>query len=265
MPKMMTVASKSAVVRSPDKPQFARIRTRRLFEEICEQVRREMAAGALRPGDKLPTERDLAEKFGVSRSAVRDALRSLEVEGVVGLQSGAKGGAFIRTGDPGLITRSMRDLFYLGRISLDGLTEARTRIMELAIELACERMPPETLEALKQNNARLGQLRKTGSASDRVSISAEFYSLLAQATGNEVFQVIIESLTTIVLQQVEKSDTDTLPDLIPHRRKLVRFLEKRDAEGARREMTAHLQRLHKHLTQERRFGLGDRQRPATKI
>jgi len=70
-------------------PKFAPIRTKRVFEEICEQVRREMAAGSLRPGDKLPPERELALKLGVSRAAVREALRSLEIAGVVGRSSAA--------------------------------------------------------------------------------------------------------------------------------------------------------------------------------
>lgn len=233
--------------------QFGQVRTRRVFEEICEQVRREMAAGTLRPGDKLPTERDLAVKFGVSRTAVRDALRSLEVAGVVGLQKGPKGGAFILTGDPDLITRSMRDLFHLRRISLDSLTEARTMIMQMTIELASARMTPDILAALKQNYEKLTRLPTSGPASNRIALSAEFYSLLAQATHNEVLKVIVEALTAIVLQQVEKFRMNTLPDLIVHRRRLIRFLATHDASGAKREITEHLRRLHKHLNREERI------------
>ena len=66
---------------------------RRIFEEICDQIRRDMAASKLCPGDKLPAERELAQQFGVSRNAVREALRSLEVAGIVRLQKGVKGGA----------------------------------------------------------------------------------------------------------------------------------------------------------------------------
>ena len=196
------------VAKEKSQPRFAPIRTKRVFEEICEQVRREMAAGSLCPGDKLPAERELAAKLGVSRAAVREALRSFEIAGVVGLQKGARGGAFILKGDPDLVTQSIRDMFHLGRISLDNLTEARTLVMQLAMQLACERIRPTTVAALEKNVDRLTTLPPSGRASERVAISAEFYRLISQATDNTVLQVIIEALTDIVLQQVEQSNIE---------------------------------------------------------
>jgi DNA-binding FadR family transcriptional regulator len=233
-------------------PQFAPIRTKRVFEEICEQVRREMAAGSLRPGDKLPPERELAAKLGVSRAAVREALRSLEIAGIVGLQKGARGGAFILKGDPDLVTQSLRDMFHLGRISLDNLTEARTLVMQLAMQLACERIRPTTVAALERNVDRLTTLPTTGKASERVAISAEFYRLISQATDNTVLQMIIEALTDIVLQQVVESNIEFFPNLIVHRRRLVGYIAAGQVDEAKREMTDHLQRLRRHLMRAER-------------
>ena len=62
---------------------FRPIRTRRAFEEICERIREQLALGVLKPGDKLPPERELAQQLGVSRNVLREALRSLEGEGLV--------------------------------------------------------------------------------------------------------------------------------------------------------------------------------------
>jgi DNA-binding FadR family transcriptional regulator len=240
------------VAKDRSQPRFAPIRTKRVFEEICEQVRREMAAGSLRPGDKLPAERELAAKLGVSRAAVREALRSLEIAGVVGLHKGARGGAFILKGDPDLVTRSIRDMFHLGRISLDNLTEARTLVMQLAMQLACERIRPTTVAALEKNVDRLTTLPVSGKASERVAISAEFYRLISQATDNTVLQVIIEALTDIVLQQVEESNIEFFPNLIAHRRRLVEYIATRQVDEAKREMTEHLQRLRRHLMRAER-------------
>ena len=239
-------------VKDRSQPRFAPIRTKRVFEEICEQVRREMAAGTLRPGDKLPPERELALKLGVSRAAVREALRSLEIAGVVGLHKGARGGAFILKGDPDLVTRSIRDMFHLGRISLDNLTEARTLVMQLAMQLACERIRPTTVAALERNVDRLTTLPVSGKAAERVAISAEFYRLISQATDNTVLQVIIEALTDIVLQQVEQSNIEFFPNLIAHRRRLVQYIATRQVDEAKREMTEHLQRLRRHLMRAER-------------
>jgi GntR family transcriptional regulator, transcriptional repressor for pyruvate dehydrogenase complex len=239
-------------------PKFQRVRTQRVFEAICDQVRSEMAAGTLRPGDKLPAERDLALKFQVSRSAVREALRSLEVAGVVGLAKGVNGGAFILEGDPTLVTRSIQDMYHLGRIPLSALTEARTLVMQMALPLTAERMKPALIAALERNVDQLASLPRTGSMPERLSLGFEFYSLIAQAADNAVIQVIVESLTEILLRQVEKSKVGPLPDLIAHRRRLVGFLANGQTENATREMTDHLQRLHKYLIKEERLSVQQR-------
>lgn len=251
--RRVVVLQAAASTKEKSQPRFAPVRTKRVFEEICEQVRGEMAAGTLRPGDKLPPERDLALKLHVSRTAVREALRSLEIAGVVGLQKGSKGGAFILKGNPDLVTRSIRDMFYLGRISLDNLTEARTLVMQIAMQLACERIRPTTIAALEKNVDRLSGLPATGAISDRLAISAEFYRLVSQATDNTVLQVIIEALTEIVLQQIKQSNIDVFPNLITHRRRLVGYIAERNTGDAKQEMTDHLQRLRRHLMRAERL------------
>ncbi|MGD9881203.1 MAG: FadR/GntR family transcriptional regulator, partial [Reyranella sp.] len=107
---------------------FQPISRPRAFEEICDRIRHQLSIGALQPGDKLPAERDLATQLGVSRGALREALRSLEIAGIVVLRKGATGGAFIRPGDPTSMTRVMQDLVHLGSISLGDHTEARVMI-----------------------------------------------------------------------------------------------------------------------------------------
>ena len=118
---------------------FTPIHTRRAFEEICQRIREQLAAGALKPGDKLPAERELAQQLGVGRNALREALRSLEIAGIVRLQKGVKGGAFIHEGDPGRMDQVVQDMLSLGSISIDELTEARVHIQDLVVRLVCAR------------------------------------------------------------------------------------------------------------------------------
>src|SRR6266481_218922 len=63
--------------------QFREVRTARRYEQVAEQIQRLVLKGVLRPGDRLPGERELAEKFGVARSSIRDAIRTLEIMGIV--------------------------------------------------------------------------------------------------------------------------------------------------------------------------------------
>lgn len=78
----------------PDATVFTAAQRVRSFEDIIAQVRDAVAEGRLRPGERLPSERALAESFGVSRATLREALRSLEALGVVEIRLGATGGAF---------------------------------------------------------------------------------------------------------------------------------------------------------------------------
>lgn len=250
---MQAALAKKNVERAPRgvKPRFQPLRTRRVFEEICEQIRRDMAAGRLRPGDKLPAERDLAQMFKVSRNAVREALRSLEVAGIVHLSKGVKGGAIILEGDPDLITRSIRDMFFLGRISLDSLTEARTHVMQMAIALATERITPDIIAALEDNNARFAMIGKWGPMSERAALGREFYALIARATRNEVVAMIVDALTAIVMQEVVEYNFGTLPAVCESRRRLINHLRAGDRDAASAEITEHLRSLHRHLIRER--------------
>src|ERR1700726_4340328 len=116
---------------------FRPIHTRRAFEEICERIREQLALGVLKPGDKLPPERDLAQQLGVSRNVLREALRSLEMAGVLRLRKGVKGGAFIQEGDTSRMNEVMRDMLSLGTISVRELSEARIHVLDLAVRLAC--------------------------------------------------------------------------------------------------------------------------------
>src|SRR5271167_1790541 len=117
---------------------FGPIRNTRLFEEICEQIRGQLSLGKIGPGDKLPAERMLAGQFGVSRAAVREALRALEVSGLIELRKGSKGGAFLRE-ESAPLTQSLEDMIDLGRVSMRDFTEARLLITEVVVRLACQR------------------------------------------------------------------------------------------------------------------------------
>src|SRR5271170_6622997 len=181
---------------------FRPIRTRRAFEEICERIREQLALGVLKPGDKLPPERELAQQLGVSRNVLREALRSLEMAGILRLQKGVKGGAFIREGDTSRMNEVMRDMLSLGTISVRELSEARIHVLDLVVRLACVNARQADFEALEANIERTDLATRDGRLLDRVECSREFYRLLASSTGNKVIAMIMDSVTEIHMRFV---------------------------------------------------------------
>jgi GntR family transcriptional repressor for pyruvate dehydrogenase complex len=229
---------------------FRPIRTRRAFEEICERIREQLALGVLKPGDKLPPERDLAQQLGVSRNVLREALRSLEMAGILKLRKGVKGGAFIREGDTGRMNEVMRDMLSLGTISVRELSEARINVIDLVVRLACVNARQRDFEALEANIERTDVATREGRLLDRVECSREFYKLLAESTGNKVIAMIVSSVTEIhmrfVYAKVASSGAAT-PRLTDKRRQFLSALRARDVAAAARLMRIHLESIQRML------------------
>jgi GntR family transcriptional repressor for pyruvate dehydrogenase complex len=234
-------------------PQFRPIHTRRAFEEICERIREQLALGVLKPGDKLPPERDLAQQLGVSRNVLREALRSLEMAGVLRLQKGVKGGAFIQEGDTSRMNVVMRDMLSLGTISVRELSEARVQILDVVVRLACANARQADLDAIEGNIKRTELATKDGRLLDRVECSREFYKLLAVSSGNKVIAMIMDSVTEIHMRFVYAkvaSSGVAMARLTEKRRKLLSALRDRNASSASRLMRTHLESVQRMLEQD---------------
>ncbi len=230
--------------------QFQPVQTHRTFEVVCGQIRAKLASGELGPGDKLPAERLLAMQLNVSRSAIREALRSLEVAGVVRMAKGIKGGAFIREGTPDRMSEVLQDLIHLGAISLAELTEARIALYGGMLPMVCERATEAQLDALEANVAALEAAIRNGDAAQRPHLVHAFYHLLGECSRNSAIVYLNDSLSHILLQYIlMQSPQPGMPsnDLIASRRRLLRHLRDRNAQKATDELRKHLRRMHKAL------------------
>lgn len=231
-------------------PRFQPIRQQRTFEEICQRIRAHLVDGGLKPGDKLPPDRELALQLGVGRNALREALRSLEAAGLVERRRGVQGGAFIREGDPGRMDQVVRDLLSQGSISVAHLTEARLHILELVVRLACERATDADFAALEANIERTRQETVAGRYLERVECSREFYRLLGEATANPVLGMTMHALSEILMQFVYArvaAGGPPQPRLVQSRRELLAALRRRDATRAVALMRKHLEGVHRML------------------
>jgi DNA-binding FadR family transcriptional regulator len=238
---------------APASPTFRPIHTRRAFEEICARIREQLALGVLKPGDKLPPERDLAQQLGVSRNVLREALRSLEMAGVLRLQKGVKGGAFVQAGDTSRMNVVMRDMLSLGTISVSELSEARVHVLDLGVRLACANARQSDFEALEANVERTDLATREGRLLDRVECAREFYKLLAEASGNKVIAMIMDSVTEIHMRFVYAkvaSSGVAMARLVERRRQFLAALRERNVSSATRLMRSHLAAVQRMLEQD---------------
>jgi GntR family transcriptional repressor for pyruvate dehydrogenase complex len=223
---------------------FKPVQAHRTFETVCERIREKLSSGELRPGDKLPAERDLAVQLGVSRSAIREALRSLEVTGVVQLKKGVKGGAFIVGGSPDRMAQAMQDLVSLDAISLKEITEARVLLLDGVVRLAVERLTEDDLNALEANISHTKAVIDAGNSMERPRCAQAFYHTLACATQNNALIYLVDAQTAIVQKHLAYRRWNLPGDQLLHsRRKLVAHLRNRDADAAAAELKSHLTSL----------------------
>ncbi len=222
------------------------ISPQRIYQEVANQLRRNISEGKLKPGDKLPPERNLAQMFGVSRNTMREALRALELSGLLELKLGSAGGAFVKPGSSNAVINGMRDLYFLGAITPDHLTEARISVSSAVIRMACERMTDDDLAALENTVALAAQSDKAGNFEERTKHHQAFHVLLARATHNPILLATTEGIMEITRQFVNAiGPTEDQNYTLPSRRRLLTHLRKRDAEKAVKEMTSALTKLHR--------------------
>jgi GntR family transcriptional repressor for pyruvate dehydrogenase complex len=233
--------------RPTNRVEFQPIKTPRAFEEIADQIRMELSNRNLRPGDRLPAERALAEQFGVSRNTLREALRSLENAGLLRLQKGASGGAFVRESTGDAIITGLRDMFHLGAIQPEHLTEARVLIESIAVRAACERATAEDIEALKTNIAAAERAaRDKINFFDQAAIHLDFHRILARATKNPVMVIVMEALIDVMQHFIRAIGQTRNQWVIPSRRRFIKHFEARDVDAAVTEMEQHLERLNRY-------------------
>jgi len=234
-----------STILTPPTSTFTAVKTRRTYEVICEQIRQQLATGTLKAGDKLPAERELAVQLRVSRSALREALRSLEAAGIIRNVKGVKGGAFIQQAEPDRIVQAMQDYVRLGSVTLGELTEARIAVQDVIIRFACERATEDDFCDLEAIVARTKQVT---SVDDRYQCAVDFYDVLARSTRNRMFGIFVDSLSSILHEFVRGPGYETLQEtLMASRARLIGHLRNRDADAATHEMRKHLERVHRHV------------------
>jgi GntR family transcriptional repressor for pyruvate dehydrogenase complex len=223
--------------------QFQAIAPARAVDEIEAQIRAMLSRGDLKPGDKLPSERDLAARLGVGRNTLREALRSLEYAGIVETRKGASGGAYILPGSSSAIVDGLRVLYDLGAITPQQLTEARVWLSETVVRVACERATEDDLQALEANIEATSCAQSQGEFDARQKLNREFHLVLARITRNPIVISMMDAVMDVMGRFIEEIGPKENRFTLPSRRRLMKHLRNRDADAAVAEMTKYLGRL----------------------
>ena len=212
----------------------------RFSEQIASRIEALILSRELRPGDKLPPERELAESFGVSRTAVREALKLLKERGLV--QSRMGDGSFVA--EPGMdsVISSLNVASHMRNSTLGHLNEVRGNLEVCIAGLAAERATPADLAKMEA----FVQLMD-GAIEDIprfIRADMEFHAALAEATGNPIFLILSCSIMDLVhkMRLMLTNPEETARGQIYHKR-LLDYVKKRDPAGAREAMQEHLEHV----------------------
>jgi len=219
-------------------PDIAPIKSTRIYEEIVRQVRALISEGRLKSGDQLPPERDLAAQFKVSRTSVREALRTLESLGLIEIRPGE--GTFVREVSIESLIEPLAHMILSQREAVGELFEAR-RLLEPAIAgLAAGRATQEDLQEMErilEEQAKEVAAGLTGLAQD-----AAFHASIAASVRNRAITRIVNALMDLLTQSREESLQTPGRPTRSHQdhRRILDAIRRRDAAGAQRAMLDHL-------------------------
>lgn len=239
---------------------FRVIRKSRVSEDIIEQVRDLIASGRLKPGDRLPAERELAQTLSVGRSAVREAIRAMESLGLVEARAGE--GTFVAA-FPGSRGRDPLTAAFFQEWSTQlKLFEVRRVIEPDLAALAARRATVEQIEKLRATlDEQKAQVERGGTGGQQ---DATFHFLIAESTGNEVLVRIVDSLMDLLSKTREanlQNDERRTLSLKQHGA-ILRAIEARDPRAAEEAMWDHIHDVEEMILAPRGASALDRTDPA---
>lgn len=225
--------------RDKEMKNFISLQRKRLFEEVSDALKEAILKGEYQVGDKLPSEMELAEAFDVSRSVVREAIRYLELTGLVTIKQGATGGAFVSEMSNNIFQIYMRDMVAFGNISVSQYIEIRRYIEPEVSRLAALRATNKDLEYLEQSVL----LSKNGKPGDEFLINnMGFHQLLGRASHNPFYMVIEDCLVGLAIEFIKIiKPVDVDPHDYKEHDAIYRAVFERDAERAMAATQTHIE------------------------
>ncbi|HZR44447.1 MAG TPA: FadR/GntR family transcriptional regulator [Ktedonobacteraceae bacterium] len=218
------------------------IRSTRVYEQVAEQIENLILSGELQSGDRLPTERELAVQFHVSRTAVREAMKLLEQKGLVDMRPGR--GTLVIDGTSQAVRHSLGLMMRVGQQGNSiNLVEVRELLEPGIAALAAERASEEEIAAMREAIAVMDANLENADA--YIAADNNFHRSLAKATQNPVVLALIDSIVDLLSEQRKLIFTvDGGPQRGQcHHKHLLETILRRDQQAAREAMQAHMRQV----------------------
>jgi GntR family transcriptional regulator, transcriptional repressor for pyruvate dehydrogenase complex len=230
------------------KDVFKPIKGKRAFEEVSFQIKNLVFQGVLNPGDKLPTETDLAGRFNVSRQTIREALRILELSGFIEVLKGYGGGSFVKDTMVSKMSNLFMDSIRLENITMEEMTVARLEIERVILNYAMDCADDIDIENLQKNiaSAKL-DLQQNNMAT---AANLEFHKIMAKASKNQVLVILMELILVALGHLLAKRppDIETTASAIRYHEKILEAMINKDHAKALKLLEAHLTQVEEQLT-----------------
>ncbi len=220
------------------KSDFEVVRKNKVYEEVARQIER-LILKKLKPGDKLPSERELAETLRVSRSSIRDAIRGLELMGLVEPRQGA--GTIVREISADALVNPFANALQRKQEMVSELLDFRKMLEPPLAARAATHASPEEVAEMEEILQRQGKKQAQNEAC--VNEDAEFHYSVALASGNSVVLKVLDILMDLLRETRERSlqvDGRAQKSLAGHRR-ILAAIKRHDAEGAKSAMRRHIE------------------------
>lgn len=231
---------------------FRAAKQTRIFQDVVEQIQETILAGKLKPGETLPSERDLKTMLQVSRGTLREALRVLEQKGLIEIKLGVGGGAVVQDISYDQINESLALLIRYQKVSLRHLTEFRVGVEGRVSALAAKRASPADIIHLKSLLEQARQFAEQGSEFQRgfVEVDKQIHLSLAEITGNPVYISLhhtvhdnIDQYYETFLVMKKREMEENLTDL----GNIIDAVERNQADEARLLAEAHVLRFNHYM------------------
>ncbi|HVP80390.1 MAG TPA: FadR/GntR family transcriptional regulator [Thermodesulfobacteriota bacterium] len=228
---------------------FDSVKSDKVSQHIIDQIRNAIFDGRLRPGDKLPSEKELTEKFKVSKATLREALRSLEVLGFLQMRKGVSGGAFVTEVDMVKARDSFTNFLLFKNLSLEDLSEVRLLLEPYIAEKATLVIAQEDLRRLeKLIKDSEHAMKNDASLASRVD-EIEFHRIIASITGNPILMFILDFVENLLIdtKEILKPGKEFSGKVLRAHKRIYGALLNRNVKKVREEMVKHIREVEKDL------------------